>query len=318
MASEQPLSEEVVEVEEASSELPVREYIALIKKRRVLIAACIGLSVAVATAMALLSTPYYRAVAVLAVEKDRGGTLGLTPGDFGYDPDFIPTQIRLMKSREIAARVVKRLKLTEHPAFQPRTPRGLFGRKIKVTPAAQSTAATPEVRVAMVAQGVRGGIDVQQVRATNVVELSYVGTSPQLAADIANAAAESYIEWNREAKFEPIGEASQFLSGQAQQIRNELDVKERQLLAYGRQKDIVSSEPGANAPLQNLESLNADYAGAVADRVAKEAKYHSLRSGRADAAADTLSFGLVSQLRADQARLEREYAEKLNVFKPEW
>lgn len=318
MASERPLSEELFEVEEAPPELPIREYVALIKKRRVLIAACIGLSVAVATAMALLSPPYYRAVAVLAVEKDRGGTLGMTPADGGgYDPDFIPTQIRLMKSREIAARVVKRLKLTEHPAFQP-PPRGLFGRKAKAKPAPQALPASQELKVALLAQGVRGGIEVQQVRATNVVELSYVATSPQLAADIANAAAEAYIEWHREAKFEPIGEASQFLTGQAQQIRSELDVKERQLLAYGRQKDIVSSEPGANAPLQNLESLNADYAGAVADRVAKEAKYHSLRSGRADAAADNLSFGLVSQLRGDQARLEREYAEKLNVFKPEW
>src|SRR5262249_42780160 len=37
-----------------------------------------------------------------------------------------------------------------------------------------------------------------------------------------------------------------------------------------------------------------------------------------EAIADTLSNGLVTNLRADLAKLERDYADKLNLYKPEW
>src|SRR5262249_14700334 len=162
-----------------------------------------------------------------------------------------------------------------------------------------------------VAATIQPNIDVVPVRGTNLVELSYVAGSPALAADIANAVADAYIDWNLEAKFQVVGQASQFLSAQIEQMRTEIDDKERKLQAYGQQKDIVSTDPQSNVTLQKLEALNRDYAEAVSDRVTKEARYHEMETARADSIADTLSNGLVSQLRNEQARLEREYAEKL-------
>ena len=70
--------------------------------------------------------------------------------------------------------------------------------------------------------------------------------------------------------------------------------------------------------MQKLETLNHDYASAVAERVAKEARYYEVRTATPEALANTLSSGLVSQLQADLNRMERDYAEKLNLFKPEW
>ena len=77
-------------------------------------------------------------------------------------------------------------------------------------------------------------------------------------------------------------------------MKKELDAKEQQLLAYGRQKDIISADPQTNVTLQKLESLNRDYAAAVADRVAKEAHYHEVETAKPEAIADTLSGGLIS------------------------
>ncbi len=54
------------------------------------------------------------------------------------------------------------------------------------------------------------------------------------------------------------------------------------------------------------------------DRVAKEARYHEMQTARPETIADTLSNGLVTGLRSDLSRLERDYAEKLNLYKPEW
>ena len=170
----------------------------------------------------------------------------------------------------------------------------------------------------MLAAKISGKVAVAQMRETNILYLSYLGPSPQLAADIANGVAEAYIEWSAEAKFDVVGLASEFLKTQIDQLKKELDAKQQQLLSYGRENDIISADPGTNASLQNLEALNRDYGSAVADRVAKEARYHELRTARPETIADTLSNGLVTSTRAELSKLERDYAEKLNLYKPEW
>jgi capsular exopolysaccharide synthesis family protein len=165
---------------------------------------------------------------------------------------------------------------------------------------------------------VQGSIDVEQVKGTNLLSLSVEAPTPKLAALIANAVADAYIQWTLEAKAEMMERASKFFSSQIQDLKKEVDEVEQQMLAYGRQKDIISVDPQTNVTLQKLESLNRDYAAAVADRVSKEARFHEVDTAKPDAVADTLSGGLVSNLRSDNLKLQRDYAEKLNIFKPEW
>lgn len=299
----------------SGAEVHLAEYWSVIVKRRRMIGLCVALAVLVGAVVSLLSRPTYRATAVLDVEKEKVSPvdLGASASPFAsYDPEFLPTQTRLIRSREVAERVVQRLNLVTNEEINP--PRkgflGLFGKSAELQSSKDS--------VTKAAALLQPNIEVGPVRGTNLVELSFVATSPKLASDVANAIAEAYIDWNLEAKFQVVGQTSQFLTAQIEQLKTEIDEKERQLQAYSRQKDIVSIDPQSNVTTQRLESLNKDYADAVADRVAKEARYHEVSTARADAIADTLSNGLVSQLRNEQAKLEREYAEKLNLFKPEW
>ncbi|MGZ7039586.1 MAG: GumC family protein, partial [Thermoanaerobaculia bacterium] len=257
--------------------------------------------------LSLVTPATYKATTVLDVEKEKGSLMDISssPQPFAYDPEFLPTQTRLMKSREVAQRVVERLNLQQNGELNLR----------KNVPVSKDIASDILPRIAA---GIQDGVEVVPVRGTNLVELSYVARSPKLAADVANGVAEAYIDWNLESKFQVVGQASQFLTAQIEQLKSEIDQKEQQLQAYGRQKDIISTDPQSNETTQRLESLNKDYADSVSDRVAKEAKYHEVQTARPDSIADTLSNGFVSELRNEQAKMEREYAEKLNLFKPEW
>lgn len=292
--------------QQPASEVHLSEYWSVILKRRKLIAVIVALVLAVTVVMTLLTRSTYRATTVVNVERERTSPTGLEQQSYqGYDPEFLPTQTRLMKSREIAERVAQRLNLSANPEFV-----------AAKSGAVQDRNATPPVVKA--AMAVQGQTEVVPIRGTNLVELSFVSSNPKTAADVANALAESYIDWNLEAKFKVLGQANKFLATQAEQLKSEIDQLEKELQAYGRQKDIVSMDPNANVTMQNLESLNAEYSAAVADRVAKEAKYYEIQNARPDAIADTLSNGLVANLRGEQAKLERDYAEKLNLYKPEW
>ena len=314
-----PGEEEVPLIEEgeaAPQEIHLAEYWAVFLKRRILIGIAAGLAVVTALAVSLVTKPLYQATTLLDVERDKGSPLDIGVGQAMeyYSPEFVPTQVRLMKSREISERVVRRLNLATNHEFNP--PRKGF--LMSAAPVAADKGKLAERQVVAVAKGLQGSISVTPIRGTNIVELSFAAPSPELAADIANALAAAYVEWSTESKFRLVGQASQFLASQIEQLKAEVEEREQRLQAYSRSKDIVSVDPQTNITLQKLEALNKDYSAAVGERVSKEARYYEVQNARPEAIADSLSGGLVSQLRNDQLKLERDYAEKLNLFKPDW
>jgi capsular exopolysaccharide synthesis family protein len=300
---------------DAPHEAHLSEYWAVVVKRWRVVAACVAVALVSAAVKTIVSTPLYRATVVLNVERDRGNPVDIGGQQYydWYNPEFIPTQTRLMQSREIARRAAVQLNLAEDPDFVPKVSGA--GRKA-------GAAAVPETEgrgpIAQAAATVQGGVSTSSIRGTNLVELSFVALKPKTAADVANAVAEAYIDWTLEARFNMASAATKFLGAQVEQVKGEIDEKERELQAYGRKKDIVSIDPTQNVTLQKLESLNKDYAEAVGDRVSKEARYYELQTAKPDAMAESLSGGLVTQLRNEVLKLERDYSEKLNVYKPEW
>lgn len=295
-------------------EMHIAQYWAIAVKYRRLIAMSLGVALVIGLIVSLFSTPSYKATVVLNVERERS-----TPFDIvnaapavNFDPEFLPTQTRLMRSREVAERVVTRLHLAENPQIV--APRSGFFRRWSGAKAAIPSATMTSRAAAAVQQN----ITTMPIRGTGLVELSFVARSPKLAADVANALAEAYIDWHLESKFQILGQASRFMAAQIEQLKSEIAEKEKQFQAYARREDIISVDPQTNVTLQNLESLNRDYAAAMADRVAKEARYHEMQSARPEAVVDILANSFIAQLRNEQARMEREYAEKLNLYKPEW
>ena len=312
MPRESEFSEGFSNLEERPGEIRFSELWAILVKYRRLILAAVGAALTLAVLVSVLTGPSYLATVVLSAEREQGSPLDpnwkpLVNG--GYDPGFLPTQMRLLKSREVAARVVRKLNLLEK--------RGLGLADLTASDRGRSPASQEDAVIAA-AEKLRDGIQVNPVPGTNLLELSFAASSPRIASDVANAVAEAYIDWNLEAKFQIVTQASKFLTEQIEQLKNELELKQKQLLDAGGEKGVVSTDPQTNAPTQSLDALNRDYAAAVTDRIAKEARYYEIRTARPDAIADGLSDGLVTQLSNDQARLERDYAEKLNLFKPEW
>jgi capsular exopolysaccharide synthesis family protein len=277
-------------------------------KGRMLILYSVLIGLAGAFLICLLTERQYRAVVVLNVERDAARLFEVSEAGYSvWDPTFIPTQVRLIRSRELGERVVTRLDLLGNPEVAP--PRSGFFRFGK--PVSKGD-------LAGAAQRVQSRVTVTPIATTNLIELAYVGRNPKLTADIANALAETYIDWGVEAKFQVIGQASRFLATQIEQLKGDVEQKEAQLRAYGLQKDIVSVDPKTNVTLQKLEMLNHDYASALSDRLTKEARVYELQYAANESIAAETSDPTISQLRADLEKGRRTYAEKLQLFKPEW
>lgn len=301
---------------EAESEFHISQWLGVVRRRRLLLVIVAGLVTAISIVLYFMTPRQYRATTVLQIERRPTSAAAMQQpmqiDDWFDAQSFYPTQYRLLQSRGLAERVVKNLRLADDPVFNPgraRVPGGSGG---------AVTASDDAATLSGLAYGVLGGLEVNPIRNTRLVEVSYVATTPELAARVANGVADAYIDWGVETRFATVGKASTFLTSQIEALKQEIQDKEAQLQAYSRRSDIVALDPSSNVTLQRLEALNKDYVGAVSERIGKEAHYKELANSPDDIVADTVSGGLVTQLRGEQLKLERDYATKLNTYKPEW
>jgi polysaccharide biosynthesis transport protein len=297
-------------VENEESEFHLSEYLTVLRKRARLIILCVIVAFGFAIVRSLMQKPLYRATVTIDIDKDRGTPYDVSDRIFLYswwDPEYLPTQTRLIQSREVARRVAQKLDLVQNTDFN-------ASAAARTSP---DEVANAERRLTAAALRIQGGISVTPVKGTNLVEVSYVSTSPALAADLANALAETYIDWNLETRYATLDKAGRFIGSQIEQLKAEIRDKELQLQTYGREKGIVSPDPQLNQTMQNLDSLNKDYAAAVADRVGKQARFAEYQSRSPEALAVSLS-STTSDAQSHLARLEREYTEKRALFKDDY
>lgn len=298
--------------EQPEEELDLSRYLEILHRRRRLLLVSLAAGLIGAAVLYMISPKQYRASTLLLVERK---TPALLAAGVSVDVDswadaqtFYPTQYRLLQSRGLAERVVRNLNLVADPAFNP--PRS--------APFSPTAALDDQQALAALARKLQANLEVKPLRDTRLVEIAYTAPHPELAARIANGVAEAYIDWGVETRFASVGRASSFLASQIEALKREIQEKEAQLQAYSRRTDIVALDPNSNVTLQRLEGLNRDYVEAVSQRIQKEARYKELMSSQEEAVADLVSGGLVGQLRAEQLKLERDYATKLNTFKPDW
>jgi capsular exopolysaccharide synthesis family protein len=301
--------------QESESELNIAEYLGMVRRHwKLVVVACLVCLTAAAVHYGI--TPKeYQATATIQIERRS-----LTPLNSAaqnpwlenyWNLEYYPTQYELLKSRGLAERVVRNLDLMLDPAFNP-------GAAPDLGKGPAASAAEDEATLGLLADRLRGGLTVEPVRGTQLVQLSYRSSSPEFAARAANAFAESYIDLGVEARYATAGKASTFLSSQIESLKQEIEDKETQLQAFSRRSDIITLDPDANVILQRLESLNTSLIDAKKRRIEKEARYQEILNSPPETVADSLSVGVISGLRAEQLRMEREYETKLKTFKPDW
>lgn len=302
---------------ESESELNVAEYLAMIRRHWKLVAALCLLAVAASIVHFSITPKEYMARATLQIER-RSLSSPLVNAQNAwfenlYNPEFYPTQYKLLESRGLAERVVRNLELTDDPTFNP----GAALRRSKETGVA-TTADDDDALVGRLADRLRGGLIVQPVRSTQLVEISYRSGTPEFAARAANGFAEAFIDLGIEDRYATAGKASTFIAAQIETLKQEIQDKEAQLQAFSRRSDIVALDPQSNVLLQRLQTLNQDYMGAKKDRIEKESRYQEVLSTPKETVADSLSEGLVSDMRSEQLKLEQDYETKLKTYKPEY
>jgi capsular exopolysaccharide synthesis family protein len=275
---------------------------------RWLILAVVGLGLVLALLVTLMTQPQYRAWVTLQanpptfhVTDDKDGGQGDYSGANTYD--FVATQVGLLQSRSVAERAAQELNLANNPDIVP-----------------QNAAVSDRLDAATTV--VEKNLDVVPPEEGQLIKFSFESTSPQLAASVANAVADGFINSAIQRRYESSAYARNFLERQINKTRADLERSERGLVAYAQQQGIINtSDPngqqsgGDTNSLQgeSLMSLNQALAAATAKRVAAEGAY---RQGLATG--PTTEVTESTQLLQQQlATLRADYEQKRTFMKPD-
>ncbi len=306
-----PFAELPTEPAPPESEFNLAEYLGMVRRHWRLVAALCAAAVTAGVIHYLITPKEYTASTTLQIERRS-----LTPLvgnqqnpwlENYWNLEFYPTQYKLLESRGLAERVVRNLDLVNDVAWT--------GRAAGSSRA--PSAAEDQAMLGQLADRLRGGLTVQPIGNTQLVMLSYRSPNAEFAARAANAFAEAYIDMGIENRYATAGKATTFLGEQIDTLKQEIQDLEKERQAFSRRSDIVAIDPSSNVLLQRLEALNTDYMAAKKTRIEKEAQYQKVLSAPKEIVADSLSGGVVTELRSEQVRAERDYETRLRTYKPQ-
>jgi succinoglycan biosynthesis transport protein ExoP len=144
-----------------------------------------------------------------------------------------------------------------------------------------STASTQSLAAAPVSMS---GVKITRPVNTYLLLVSYRSIDPQLAADVANAIATSYLAQSYSQRVRSSTNLSQFMGGQLDELKAKMERSSLALAQYEKEMNVINPEEKTNILSSRLLQLNSDYTNAQADRVSKEAAWNSMKSGSIEAA----------------------------------
>jgi capsular exopolysaccharide synthesis family protein len=173
-------------------------------------------------------------------------------GSFWATTNYYNTQFKIIKSRAVAEDTVRRLGLHQDPLFlggQERSPNG---------PPAKREPADLQSSIEQAAALVRARLVVAPIRESRLVEVSYQDPNPERARQILSTLVNVYTDRNIDVALESTNTAAEWLEGQVQTLKTELEGTETNLHEYKKGNRIlsISIDEQSNMIRQEMQQLS--------------------------------------------------------------
>lgn len=207
--------------------------------------------------------PVYRATTTLFIEPTKSKVVNIEEvyGGLSGNRDHIQTQAEILKSRDLAVKLVKRLKLDTDPTIDPRQKPASFDFStlwkdwIPAGWLAQGNSEPEMSGTEAAVAAVLANREVQLVRNSYLIKVSFESTDKALAARAANALADVYIEGDLEARLQMTQQAASWLTSRVKGLREALESSERALQQFRDKERIVDSKGVALGASSQLTTL---------------------------------------------------------------
>ncbi len=251
--------------------------------------------------------PVYRATADIEIESDTAQLQTLNevyrqaPME---DFSFLTTQIQVLQSDRLAWMTVQQLGGDQGGAD------GAFAGR-----AGQSPAQIAQARKTAAIQAFKGGLKVEPMKDTRILEVSYESENPEFAASVVNHLIENYITANVDDRTDFARRASGGMEEKLQDLKEQMMKSQQALIDYERQNLIITGDKGGYD--QKMEQLERDYAAAESDRIQKQSLYERAKSNEGQVGI-IVQDGILQRMEEKYSDLRMSYADALAMHGPNW
>jgi polysaccharide biosynthesis transport protein len=305
------------------------KYWRVLVKYRWIILSSILATVALTAIATWRTIPRYQATARLQIDPDQSNILPFKRTDvpeitYVLSQEYLKTQFKVLESRTLARRVIQKLKLEHNPEFAQHATSTAIGRFSKwLIP---STAVTVETETPSnedsslnhIVDTFLENLTVSPILRSRLVDVNFISRDSKLAADIANALADEYVQLNFEIGYNANIASSAFLSKQLIGLKAKVEKSQEELVQFSQQHNIYQLSEKENVIIQKLSDLNSAVTAAETDRMHKEALWDEVRAVPPGEFPEILRNPLIKELETNLATLRQQQAKLQASFKEGW
>jgi succinoglycan biosynthesis transport protein ExoP len=321
----------------ARNDLTLHDLYRMFRRRRSTLWFLLTMFLAIGVLICALTTKRYEAIGSVQLQREntdglsRDSLTGSTPlsVDALGESMTIQTQSRILQSNALALRTIYGLRIENTVEFS--SSPNLSGRLISViTKGRGGNTLTDDSTVlrkqAKALQTFRKNLSIEPLSGSRVIQISYVNRDPQIAASVVNRLIQELTDYNFETGYKATEAASQALTKQLGDLRQQSQDLQAKVAEMQRQSGIYSigttdaqgRQQSYSSVLEQFERASATLSDATQTRILKEAIYHAAKSGDAETLSSlagnsilgaapssiTNSLGTIQNLRSQQGMLQ--------------
>lgn len=325
--------------QQQDDDIDLRELLRKIWRRRGIILGTIVVITVLAALVIFQLTPRYTASTLVMIGARENQVVDVEAVLSGLTADdkTIQSEIQVIQSRELAEKVVRKLRLDRQPEFNPalRPPSTwaalldpktylpddwipvFYGAAVVQT---QTEEELVEREFARVVTSFLGGLQVGTEGRSRVIRISYESENRQRAAQIADTVADFYIVAQLDAKFEATQRANEWLNNRLTELRSQVQIAEQAVEAFRKDSGLLRGKETTLAA-QEVSELSTQLVierTKRAEAVARLQQVEGLVSSPngIETATEVLESPLIQNLRQQEATVERRAAELESEFGP--
>lgn len=291
-----------------ASELGLAEIFAKAKdavRRRWLVLLLVAAAVfAAGVAVVLMLPPKYSATALVRIDPSRNPLSSEANQILTLTPEAIETEVTIIRSAEVARKVVRNLNLTQVPAY---------------TKGMEGTMMSPQERENIVVTKVLDSLGVSRDKLTYVLGITFTSDSPTLSARVANEFVKAYLETKVGSKTGTAERQAEWFKQRLDTLGTEIRETDARVAQYRAEAGITQGAGGNGAPFggtivdQQVAPLTTQLAIAKSEAAAARSNLAAAEAqasrGGPDAVSEVLNSPVIGNLRAQRAEVLRSMGE---------
>lgn len=302
------------------------DFIRIVDARRGLILKVMGGVVLCALIVALALPTLYSSAATVLLDPRKNNITDLSAvvSPLTADPAAVQNQIQIITSRDLAATVVDRLKLTADPEFNPAiAPLGLGDILAGLNPRnwfASSKPATAALQRERVIDNLRRHVWADAQGLSTTITIAASSRDAVKATAIANAVADAYVKGQIANKVDATNATTGWLNRRLSDLAQQLEIQQAAIQRYKASHNLNDSAPGASIVDQQMVGISTQVVQARSELAEKQAVADRITqlvaAGNPADVAQIVSSPLIVQLRTQQAALLAQQADLNSKYGP--